>query len=513
MNATNRIAFNTGILYFRMFLTIGITLYTTRLVLSTLGDVDYGILNLIGGIILMLSFLNNAMATATQRFLSFFQGKKDILMQKKVFKNSLIIHFLIAVFLVILLEFIRIFIFSGVLNIPANRLNAAGIVYHFMSGTVFFTVLSVPFNGSLIAHENMLWVAIVNIFESLLKLGAALFLFQLEGDKLIYYSFLTALISIVTFLLYAVFCFSKYEECKINLPITIDKPMAKDLTSFAGWNLFGALCGLGKTQGLAILLNVFFGTLVNAAYGISNQVSGQLNFFSGTTLRAINPQILKSEGDNDRERVIKLSLIASKFGFLLLAIFAIPCIFEMPAILNFWLKKTPAYAVPFCSLLLVAFMVNQMTVGLDSAAQATGKIKKYMLLVGSTKLLIIPTAYILLKFKFSIYHVFHCYIVLEGLGGLCRIYILKTLVGLSVKEYLNKVVFPLILPLTIIISLDYTIISLSDSKYRVLFLLPISFFAMAICVYFFGLVEYEKNIIHTLFSNITKKLRESKHGI
>jgi hypothetical protein len=158
-------------------------------------------------------------------------------------------------------------------------------------------------------------------------------------------------------------------------------------------------------------------------------------------------------------------------------------------------------------------MVNQMTVGLDSAAQATGEIKKYMLLVGSTKLLIIPTAYILLKFNFSIYHVFHCYIVLEGLGGICRIYILKKLVGLSIKEYLNKVVFPLILPLTIIISLDYSIVSLSDSKYRALFLLPTSFFAMAICVYFFGLVEYEKNIIHKLFSNITNKLRESKHGI
>jgi len=505
MNATNRVALNTGILYGRMILTVGITLYTTRLVLSALGDVDYGIFNLIAGIILMLSFLNNAMATATQRFLSFYQGKNDLVMQKKVFINSLLIHLFIAIFLVIVLEIVGLFFFHGLLNIPLNRLNAASAVYHFMSGTVFFTVLAVPFNGSLIAHENMLWVAVVNIVESLLKLGVAVLLFQVAGDKLISYGLLTALISVATFLLYAGYCFFKYEECKITSPISIDKAMAKDLTSFAGWNLFGALCGIGKTQGLAVLLNVFFGTVVNAAYGISNQVSGQLNFFSGTMLRAINPQIMKSEGDNDRPRMIRLSLVASKFGFLLLAIFAIPCIFEMHAILQFWLKNVPEYAVPFCCLILVAFMVNQITVGLDSAAQATGKIKNYMLLVGSTKLMIIPVAYLLLKLDFSIYSVFYSYIILEGLGGICRVYILNKLVDLSVKEYLTKVLMPLVLPLVITICVDYGIVYLSDSVYRPLFLLPISFFVMAICVYFVGLVDYEKNMINKMVSKITSK--------
>lgn len=505
MNTSNRVALNTAILYGRMFLTIGLTLYTTRLVLSALGDIDYGIFNLIAGIILMLSFLNNAMATATQRFLSFYQGKNNLEMQKKIFVNSLIIHFLIAVFLIVVLEIVGVFFFQGILNIPLNRINAARVIYHFMSGTVFFTVLSVPFNGSLIAHENMLWVAIVNIAESLLKFGVALLLFRVDGDKLIYYGLLTALISVVAFLLNAVYCYNKYDECRIVFPLSIDKSIAKDLTSFAGWNLFGALCGVGKTQGVAVLLNFFFGTVVNAAYGISNQVSGQLNFFSVTMLRAINPQIMKSEGENDRLRTIRLSLVASKFGFLLLAIFAIPCIFEMSAILKFWLKNVPEYSVSFCSLILIAFMVNQITVGLDSAVQATGKIKSYMLLVGSTKLMIIPTAFVLLKLDFSIYTVFYSYIFFEFLGGVFRVFILNRLIKLSVKQYLNNVVLPLILPLTITICIDYTIIYFNSTIYRPLLLLPASFVVMLISINFLGLVDYEKEMINKMVSKMTSK--------
>jgi O-antigen/teichoic acid export membrane protein len=510
MNSTDRIAFNTSILYGRMIITMGITLFSTRLLLNVLGEVDYGIFNLIAGIILMLSFLNNAMATSTQRYLSYYQGKNDIILQKKIFINSLVIHIYIAILLIIVLELAGVFFFNGVLKITVNRMDSSKVVYHFISGSVFFSVLSVPFNASLIAHENMLWVAIINIMESVLKFGATLLLYYSEYDKLILYGKLTFVISGVSFLFYACYCLIKYEECNVRPPFNIDKSITKDLTSFAGWNLFGALSGIGKTQGVAILLNVFFGAKVNAAYGISNQVSGQLNFFSGTMLRAINPQIMKSEGENDRPRMIKLSLIASKFGFLLLAIFAIPCIFEMDAILKYWLKNVPEYAANFCSLILIAFMVNQITVGLDSAAQATGKIKKYMLLVGSTKLMIIPVAFILLKLDFSIYSVFCSYIILEGLGGICRIYILNKLVNLSLNEFVSKVVIPVSFPLIFAICIDYGILQFTDSIYRPLFLLPISFFVMAICIYIFGLEVYEKKIVKNMVKKVVFKFSSKK---
>lgn len=257
MKAANKVVLNTGILYGRMLLTVGISLYTTRLVLNALGSTDFGIFQLVAGVIAMLSFLNNAMATSTQRFLSFYQGENDMIMQKKVFINSLQIHIIIGLILVIVLESLGFFLFDGFLNIPLDRMNAAKAIYHFMSATVFFTVLSVPFMGTLIAHENLLWVSIVGIVETLLKLGIALLLLTLLNDKLFIYGLLTECICLLSLILYAVFCFKKYKECTLEGLFTIDRVLMKQLSSFAGWNLFGALCGLGRTQGLAILLNLF----------------------------------------------------------------------------------------------------------------------------------------------------------------------------------------------------------------------------------------------------------------
>jgi len=257
LKAANKVVLNTGILYGRMLLTVGISLYTTRLVLNALGSTDFGIFQLVAGVIAMLSFLNNAMATSTQRFLSFYQGENDMIMQKKVFINSLQIHIIIGLILVIVLESLGFFLFDGFLNIPLDRMNAAKAIYHFMSATVFFTVLSVPFMGTLIAHENLLWVSIVGIVETLLKLGIALLLLTLLNDKLFIYGLLTECICLLSLILYAVFCFKKYKECTLEGLFTIDRVLMKQLSSFAGWNLFGALCGLGRTQGLAILLNLF----------------------------------------------------------------------------------------------------------------------------------------------------------------------------------------------------------------------------------------------------------------
>lgn len=320
MNAANRVVFNTGILYGRIIITVGISLFTTRIVLDALGAEDYGIFNLIAGVIVMLSFLKNAMATSTQRFLSFFQGKKDKVMQAKIFWNSMFFHLMLGLALWGILELAGLFLFDGFLNIPADKLGEAKLVYHFMVVNVFFLILSVPYNGSLVAHENMVYVALVNILEVLMKLAIALFLYQTSGSKLIIYGLLMAGISSVSFVVYAVFCIKSYEECKISNRQKIDKPLLKELGSYASWNLFGSLCSLGRTQGLAVILNLFFGAIINSAYAIANQVSGQLMFLSTTMLKSINPQIMKSEGNGDRKRMLRLAMIASKFGFFLLSI-------------------------------------------------------------------------------------------------------------------------------------------------------------------------------------------------
>lgn len=510
MKSGNKVVVNTGILYARMLITMGISLYSTRLILNALGPVDYGVFNLIAGLIAMLSFLNTAMATSTQRFLSFFQGKNDLTMQKRVFSNSLILHIGIGLVIVAGLEIAGLFLFNGFLNIPADRVHVAQLIYHFMSVTVFFTIVAVPFTGSLVAHENMLWVAIVNIIETLIKLVIAYLLYVVAQDKLTVYGLLTAGTSIISFLLYAVYCFRKYEDCSLDEIFSIDKKMMKELTSFAGWNLFGSLCALGRAEGLAILLNVFLGTVVNAAYGIANQVAAQLNFFSLTLLRAINPQIMKSEGAANREKMLRLSMIGSKFGFFLLAFVAVPCIFEMNTILQLWLTKVPDHTGAFCSLMLCATLINQLTIGLQSAVQATGKVKVYQTVVGSVLLLALPLAYALLKLGYPVYSVFIGYCFIEVIACTLRLFFLRSIAGLSISLYFSNVVFKVIAPLGLLILTCYLCVSYLHFDFRFLFTGVMGVLVFVTSIYLFGLCEDEKVFIRKMIGQLAAKLNSKK---
>lgn len=505
MRSANKVAINTGVLYARMLITMGISLYTTKVVLNALGSTDFGIFNLVAGVITMLSFLNSAMTTSTQRFLSFFQGKRDIAMQKKVFTNSLILHLGIGLIIVVGLEIVGFFLFNGFLSIPMIRLDAAKTIYQFMSITVFFTIIAVPFNGSLTAHENMLWIAIVNVVETLLKLAIAIVLLRVNSDKLVLYGILTSAISLISLILYAGYCLKKYDECTLRNITQVDRELITKLTSFAGWNLFGSLCGLGRSQGLAIMLNLFFGTIVNAAYGIANQVSAQLNFLSATMLRAINPQIMKSEGAGDRQRMLKLSMIASKLGYFLLAIVAIPCIFEMDTILKIWLKNVPEYTVSFCQLVLLGALINQLTIGLQSAIQATGRIKLYQSVVGTIIFFNIPIAYFLLKWHYPAQAVLISYCTIELIACAFRMYFLKTQVGLSIREYCYRVFIKELFPSIVIVSSCIAISHFIYSDYRFIYTFSISMLLFMVSIYFTGLCDDEKNMLIQITLKIKNK--------
>ncbi|WGQ12465.1 hypothetical protein QG516_12595 [Pedobacter gandavensis] len=513
MKSGNKVVVNMGILYARMLVTMGISLYATRLVLTALGAADYGVFNLIAGLIAMLSFLNTAMATSTQRYLSFYQGKSDLAMQKRVFSNSLVLHLGIGILIVAGLEIAGLFLFNGFLNIPADRIHVAQMIYHFMSVTVFFTIVAVPFTGSLVAHENMLWVAIVNVVETLLKLGIAYLLYVVTQDKLAVYGLLTAGISIISLLMYAVYCFYKYEDCTLKGIFSIDKKLMKELTSFAGWNLFGSLCALGRAEGLAILLNIFLGTVVNAAFGIANQVAAQLNFFSFTLLRAINPQIMKSEGANNREKMLRLSMIGSKFGFFLLAFVAVPCIFEMDAILHLWLSKVPEYTVVFCSLMLCATLINQLTIGLQSAVQATGRVKAYQMVVGSVLLLALPLAYLLLKLGYPPYYVFIGYCAVELIACTLRLFFLRSIAGLSISLYCANVIFKIIIPLSLLVLTCYLSVSYLHFEFRFFFTGIAGVLVFGTGIYLFGLCEDEKLFIKKMIPALLEKLQAKKRQL
>lgn len=513
MHNAKKVFLNTAISYTRMMLTMGISLYSTRIVLNSLGAIDFGIFNLVAGVIAMLSFLNVAMAASTQRYMSFYQGSDNLAMQERIFGNSLFLHIVIGCILVIGLELSGLFLFNGFLNIPSDRIDVAKMIFHYMSGTVLMTVLSVPFTALLNAHENMLVIAFVNIIESLMKLAIALLLTNLIGQKLLIYGVLTASISILTLLIYGTYCLRKYEECTLRSLFCLDKKQLKELTSFAGWNLFGTLCGLGKTHGIAILLNVFLGSTVNAAYGIAMQVVSQLTFFSMTLLQVISPQIIKSEGANNREKMLDLSMVASKFGFFLVAILGIPFIFEMPTILKLWLKNVPNYTVIFCSLIIVATMVNQLTIGLQTALQATGKIKVYQVVVGSIQLVNIPVAYLVLKWGYDVSNVLFSFILIEFVACTTRLIFLNRITGFPYLDYFNKVLRFEFIPVAVSFIACFVITTYIESDLRLIYTFLSSGILFVGAVFYLGLSDSEYATFKRMINTFKNKKASSELNV
>ncbi|MCI9846282.1 oligosaccharide flippase family protein [Flavobacterium pectinovorum] len=497
-----RVALNTGVLYARMLISMGISFYSVRLVLNALGTADFGLFNLITGVIVMFTFLNAAMTTSTQRYLSFHQGTGDLDMQVKVFANSWILHIIIGFVIVAVLLALSPFFFDGFLNIPVDRVSTAKSIYYFLAGSMFFTVVTVPFTALLNAHENMLWLAVVMVIESFLKLVVAFSLtWFAEEDRLFFYGFLMAGVTIVSFLLYAIFCLKKYNECSIR-SFAVDKILMKELGSFAGWNLFANICYVLNTQGINVLLNVFFGIIVNAAYGIANQVNGQVRGLSFTLLQALNPQIMKSEGMNNRERMLRTAMWATKLGFFLVAFFAIPLIFQMSVVLKFWLKNVPEHTDVFCSLFLIATLINQLTVGITPAIQAMGNIKNFQITIGSVALLTLPICYLSLKYGgMPTSFVFVVIVAVEIITGFLKIVILKKQSGVQISEYLKSVI-KMVIPICITCAIVYLATNWIHSDIRIVLTLAISFILFPVVFYFIGLDSVEKNQIVALIQRL-----------
>lgn len=453
MQVANRVILNTGALYGRMLITVFISLYATRLVLNLLGAADYGLFNLISGVIAMLSFLNIAMTISTQRYMSFHLGTKDQHKLKLVFNSSVLLHFILGLGLVLLFEVAGGYLFDHVLNFPASRTTAAKLIFQFMVVSAFFTIISVPYDATLIAQENMVMVAILGVVESLGKLLIAVMLQYTAYDKLIVYGGLMALLTVLLLVFKQVYCAVKYEESRIRVRSYFDRHLLKEMFAYAGWNMFGAGSVMARNQGIALLLNVFFGTIVNAAYGIANQVNAQLSYFSVTMLRALNPQIIKSEGSGDRARMLRLSMIASKFSFYLLSFFAIPMMIEMPFVLQCWLKQVPAYTVTMCRLIIIATLINQLSAGIQIAVQSVGKIKKYQVVVSTIVLLNLPLAWLLLKAGYPAASVLISAIGIEVVSGIYRMIAAKNITGLSPAIFTKQVIIKAVIPVLLSVAL------------------------------------------------------------
>jgi Na+-driven multidrug efflux pump len=512
MQAAHRVAKNTGILYARMAITVFISLYATRLVLAALGVADFGLFNVVGGVIAMLGFLNSSMAEATQRFMSYAQGAGDLEKVKRIFNMSTVLHAGIAIIMVLVLEIAGYFFFNGILNITPNRIEAAKIIYHFMVASTFFTVLSVPYEAVITSHENMLFYAILGVLESVLKLAIAFYLAYSTYDNLIAYGFLMAALSIFLLLVRRIYCHRFYAECDLNFRKYHDKSLMKEITSFAGWSFLVSATSMLAFYGQAVVINVFFGTTVNAAQGIAAQISGQLGVFALTLSKAINPLIDKSEGAGNRDMMLRVTLIGTKISFFLLCLFFIPFIVEMPLLLNLWLKEVPEYTIIFCVLLLIRNLIDQLWMPLTNAIAAVGNIKNYKIISSILYFLPVLASYLFFSKGFAPTSIYILFIVFSFLQFLIVIHFAKINCDLSVKLFYNDIFVKCLLVFIFAAAINYLpVFFMGDSLSRLFIVVVIGVVSFPFLIWHVGLTKVEKLMIIDFKYIIVKKIKQIKN--
>lgn len=389
-HASTRIIINTAAQYIRSVINIVVSLYSARLILNALGVEDYGIYSLVAGIVTLLSFLSNSLVVTTQRFISFHQTKSSKDELKLVFSNSLMIHIILAISVITILQIIGPFLFDGFLNIDPERIFAAKLVYQFVIVMVIITLLMSPFKALLVSHENIVYTSAIEVCACFIKLGIAIFLTYYGHEKLILYAALMTLISLFEMISFIWYDFRYYQECILPSKYHIRRKIIKSIFGFAGWTLWSQGCIIGRVQGVAIVLNKFFGAVINAAYGIGLQVNGAVSFVAASISNAFNPQIMKAAGEGDNEKMFVLAFKSCKYSFLLETIVVVPLFVFCPIVLRLWLGNVPEYAVIFCRIIVLTTLVDLITNGLGSAIQALGNIRQYSLILNTLKLSTIP---------------------------------------------------------------------------------------------------------------------------
>jgi O-antigen/teichoic acid export membrane protein len=502
------IAKNTAMLYFRMLFTMGVTLYTSRIVLSALGADDYGLYNVVGSIVTMSVVITTAISNATQRFLSFELGSNNLQKLKQVFSLSITISVILALFILILAETVGLWFLNNKLVIPPERMHAALWVYQFSIFSFLLSILQTPFNASIIAHEEMKVYAYVSILEVLLKLSAVSLLVSVLMDKLILYALLMFSISFVVMMIYRIYCSRHFKECRFRF--YWDKELFKSMMGFAGWNLFGTLSSVCMDQGINILLNIFCGLGINAARGVAVNVKTAIYSFCYNYQTAVNPQIVKSYAANDKNYMIKLILQSSKFSFLLLFMIVCPVLIETDYILDLWLKDVPAYSVIFCRLILILVLVDCFAGPLGTAAAATKNIKIYSISTGLILIMGLPISWVFLHYGFApqVTLVVHIFIAILALGA--RLLVLKKLISLNISIFIKEVILR-ILPVCLI-SLVIPLISMNFFHYGFLRFLFVGFGSVlinGISIYYLSFDTEERcfvtNLVRTKFLDKYRK--------
>lgn len=501
---SKRIAKNTLLLYVRMLLTMAVALFTSRVVLNTLGVSDYGTYNVVGGIVAMFSMLSATFSSSVTRFLTFELGKNNPLKLKNIFSTSVTIYIALAIVIFILGETLGVWFLNEKLNIPEDRMFAANFVLQCSLATFMINLISVPYNAVIIAHERMQAFAYISILEVSLKLLIVYLLMISPFDKLIVYAVLLTFVAFLIRIIYTLYGKRHFDECRYQF--VLDKRLLIQMSSFAGWNAIGSSSAVLRSEGINIIINIFCGTLVNAARAISFQVNAAVTQFTSNFMTAVNPQIIKSYASGDKEYMMSLVYRSAKFSFFLLLLLTMPILLDTNYILILWLKQVPEHTIWFVRFMLIFTLVESISMPLITVMLATGKIRNYQIIVGGIILLNLPLSYLLLRFGYPPESTILVYIMTSIFSLIARLIMLKRMINLSIYNFCFRVLGPCFFVSIIFFILPY-FFSMQLEKNFIGFIFIVIFSSLwgAISIYFIGCNKNEKYFIRSRIIKLFKK--------
>lgn len=507
MDANNkRIVKNSAFLYVQMAIRIIVSLYTTRVILHALGAEDFGINNVVGGVVVMFVFISDTMSSASQRFFACEVGLGDRKKLNQYFNTTIVCYIILITILFIIVEVVGYWVVNYKLIIPPHRLVAANWVLQFSIIAFVVRMMSVPFGAMIIAYERIAIFAIVGLMDSLLTLAAALFIQSYGGDRLIVYSLFLLTLAVVNALFCVFYCRYKFKS-DVRIKLFWNKSMFVELVSYSGWSLFWTLANVVRSQGLNILLNVFFNPVVNAARGIAYQVNNVINQYTNSFYQAVRPQITKYTACDNIDEMMRLMFSSSRISFHLLTFVTIPLIVKTPYILSIWLEEAPPYTVIFMRLIIVVAMIDALGHPPTTAISATGKIKWYHITIGSVLLMNLPISYIFLLNGAEPFMVFIVSILLSSVAQGLRVLFMKKIYKMSVKMYCKKVMLRIALVVVPSFVLSFYVASLLDDTFPSFCLFVILTCMMtAIFVYRIGIPTSERDTVKRLVQRFLKYL-------
>ena len=499
LTGNRTIAKNTMMLYFRAILMMGIGLYTSRIILQVLGVTNFGIYNAVGGIIAMFGFISGSLGNATSRFITIAIGRGDQAYTNRTFGNIKVIYYALCVVVVLLAETIGLWFLYNKMTIPAERMDAAFWVFQYSVLSTVVAFICVPYNSAIIAHERMSAFAYISLVDALLKLLICFLLQVIPYDKLIVYASLFFIIEIIDRIIYAVYCNKHFEEVKALAKI--DRTQLKEMVSMSLWTLSGNFFWILNTQGINLILNVFFGPVVNAARGIAMQVQGGMGQFVTNFQTAINPQITKSYANTEHKRMHSLLHLSSKFSYFLMLIMSVPVYIEAPIILKWWLGVVPDNTVVYLRIILIYSIFTTLSNPLWISVLATGNLKRYQLFDNIVQASVLPISFIAFKyFHVASYGAFLILLISEIIEIFVRAWIVLPLICHKYIDYVREVIIPLLIVTLIAPLMPFMLSNNFDDDNIIKFstICLVSIICSIVSIWFFGLKNYERTYIRDI---------------